>query len=55
MLPVLVVLALIWGSLALAICAICAVGGAADEQSEAWYREHMKTTEEVDQDERGAA
>jgi hypothetical protein len=55
MLPVLVVLALIWGCLALAICAICAVGGTADEQSEDWYREHMRRAEEPDRDERGAA
>ena len=55
MLPVLGVLAFVWACLIIAICAICAAGGAADEQSEEWYREHERTAEDVDQQERGAA
>jgi Na+-transporting methylmalonyl-CoA/oxaloacetate decarboxylase gamma subunit len=55
MLSVLGVLALVWACLIIAICAICAVGGAADEQSEEWYREHKRTAEDVDRQRRGAA
>jgi hypothetical protein len=54
MLWVLGVLALVWVCLLLAICAICAIGGAADDQVEEWYREHKRSAE-VDQQERGAA
>lgn len=55
MLSVLGVLTLIWACLIIAICAICAAGGAADEQSEEWYRDHKRTTDDVDQQRRGAA
>jgi Na+-transporting methylmalonyl-CoA/oxaloacetate decarboxylase gamma subunit len=55
MLSVLGVLAFVWAWLIIAICAICAVGGAADEQSEEWYREHKRNAEDVDQQRRGAA
>jgi Na+-transporting methylmalonyl-CoA/oxaloacetate decarboxylase gamma subunit len=55
MLSVLGVLAFVWACLIIAICAICAVGGAADEQSEEWYREHKRTAEDVDQQRRGGS
>ena len=55
MLLVLVVAASVWVSLMLAICAICAVGGAADEQSEEWYCERQRAAEDEHQRERGAA
>jgi hypothetical protein len=54
MLWVLGALALVWVCLLLAVCAICAVAGTADEQSEDWYREHRRSAQ-VDQQERGAA
>lgn len=55
MLSVLVVLALVWVCFMVVICAICAAGGDADEQSEEWYREHKEMSEDVDQRGRGAA
>lgn len=55
MLSVLAVLGFVWACLIIAICAICAIGGAADEQSEEWYREHKQMSEDVDQRGRGAA
>jgi hypothetical protein len=55
MLTVLGVLALLWACFVVAICAICAAGGAADERSEEWYSEQNCRTEDVDQQERGAA
>jgi hypothetical protein len=55
MLLVLAVLVPLWAFLLLAICAICAVGGMADEQSEDWYREQQKASEDVHERERGAA
>jgi len=55
MLLVLVVAACVWAILLLAVCAVCAVGGAADEQSEKWYRESRSAAEDVDQQKRGAA
>jgi hypothetical protein len=55
MLSVLGVLAFVWACLIIAVCAICAVAGAADEQSEEWYREHERRAEDLDQQERGAA
>jgi Na+-transporting methylmalonyl-CoA/oxaloacetate decarboxylase gamma subunit len=55
MLSVLGVLAFVWACLIIAICAICAIGGAADEQSEEWYLEQKRMAEEVDQQGRGAA
>ena len=55
MLPVLVVAASVWVILMLAICAICAVGGMADEQSEKWYRDYRRLAEDPDEHERGAA
>ena len=55
MLPVLVIAASIWVILLLAICAICAAGGMANEQTEEWYLEHRRAAEDVDQQERGAA
>ena len=55
MLLVLVVAAFVWAMLLLAVCAVCAVGGAADEQSEKWYHESRSAAEDVDQQERGAA
>jgi Na+-transporting methylmalonyl-CoA/oxaloacetate decarboxylase gamma subunit len=55
MLSMLGVLAFVWACLIIAICAICAVGGAADEQSEEWYRERKRRAEDVEQQGRGAA
>ena len=56
MLPVLVVAASVWAILILFVCAICAVAGAADEQSENWYRDHRRAAEDVDEEQqRGAA
>ena len=55
MLSVLGVLAFVWACLIIAICSICAVGGAADEQSEEWYRDHERMAEDEDQEGRGAA
>jgi hypothetical protein len=55
MLSVLGVLAFVWACLIIAVCVICAVAGAADEQSEEWYREHKRRAEDMDQQERGAA
>jgi len=55
MLSVLGVFAFVWACLIFAICAICAVAGAADEQSEEWYREHKRMDTDGDQRERGAA
>jgi hypothetical protein len=55
MLLVLGMLAALWAFLLLAICAICAVGGAADEQSEEWYCERQRAAEDERRRERGAA
>jgi outer membrane biogenesis lipoprotein LolB len=55
MLAVLGVFALVWACLLMAVCAICAVAGAADDQSEQWYREHKRAAEDVDHQKRGAA
>lgn len=55
MLMVLGVLALSWACFVIAICAICAAGGAADEHSEEWYHEQRRMAEVTDQEERGAA
>lgn len=55
MLLVLVVVAFLWALLLLAICAICAVGGAADERSEEWYRDHQSAADGLDHQKRGAA
>lgn len=55
MLSVLGMLAFVWACLLFVICAICAVAGAADEQSEEWYRERMRAAQDEDQRERGAA
>jgi len=55
MLMVLGVLAFLWACFVIAICAICAAGGAADELSEEWYSEQNRRAEDVDQQERGAA
>jgi hypothetical protein len=55
MLAVLGVFAFVWACLLLAVCALCAVAGAADEQSERWYSEHKRAADDVDQQKRGAA
>jgi hypothetical protein len=55
MLAVLGVLAFIWACFLLAVCAICAAAGAADDRSEEWYREHRRMADEVDETRRGAA
>jgi hypothetical protein len=55
MLAVLGVFAFVWACFLVATCAICAIAGAADEQSEEWYREHKRAAKELDQEERGAA
>ena len=55
MLAVLGVFAFVWACLLLAVCALCAVAGAADEQSEQWYRDHKRMAEDADQQRRGAA
>jgi gamma-glutamylcysteine synthetase len=57
MLFVLAVCALValWVGLVVAICAICAAGGAADDRSEEWYAEQRRVSEGKDDSERGAA
>ena len=55
MLWVLAVIALVWAVLTAEICAICAVGGMADDQVESWYREQRTAGDDVREDERGAA
>jgi hypothetical protein len=55
MLAVLGVFAFVWACLLMAVCALCAVAGAADDQSEEWYREHRRTADDVDRQKRGAA
>jgi hypothetical protein len=37
----------IWAFLLLAICAICAVGGAADQRSEEWYRDYKRAADDL--------
>jgi hypothetical protein len=46
---------LLWLGLVVAICAIFAAGGAADDRSEEWYAEQQATKEAADRRERGAA
>jgi hypothetical protein len=55
MLAVLGVFAFVWACLLLAVCALCAVAGMADDQSEEWYREHRRAADDVNQEKRGAA
>lgn len=55
MLSVLGMLALVWVCLVVAICAICAAGGIADDQSDDWHREQQLMSEDAVEDERGAA
>jgi hypothetical protein len=33
----LLILVLVWAALVVAVCAVCAAGGAADERSERWH------------------
>jgi hypothetical protein len=35
----LLILVLVWAALVVAVCAICAAGGVADEDTERWYSE----------------
>jgi hypothetical protein len=55
MLSVLALFVLGWACLIVAICAVCAMGGIADEQTEEWYREHTRLGKEPDEQHRGAA
>jgi hypothetical protein len=45
----------VWVGLVVAICAICAAGGVADDRREEWYAEQGRVSEGKDGSERGAA
>jgi hypothetical protein len=49
------VLALLWVAFFVAICCICAAGGAADAKTEEWYAEHKKAPDPGPDAEKGAA
>jgi hypothetical protein len=49
------VLALLWVAGIVAICCICAAGGAADASTEEWYAEHEEADKTGSQAEKGAA
>lgn len=45
----------LWLVLVAGICAVCAAGGAADDQSEEWYAEQQRMKEAAKPGKRGAA
>jgi hypothetical protein len=49
------VLALVWAAFVIAILAVCAAGGAADDQRERWHMERERAMQSKAQQERGAA
>jgi hypothetical protein len=49
------VLALLWIVGIVAVCCICAVGGAADDRIEEWYAEHTPPEQPASKAEKGAA
>jgi len=48
-------LILVWAGLVVAVCAICAAGGAADEGREKWYAELKEKKDPVAGSEKDAA
>jgi len=49
------VLALLWVAGIVAICCICAAGGAADARTEEWHAEHEQADKPAAHSEKGAA
>jgi hypothetical protein len=49
------VLGLLWLAVIVAICCICAAGGAADTRTEEWYAKREPADEPSSQTEQGAA
>jgi hypothetical protein len=49
------VLALLWLACIVAICCICAAGGAADAETEKWYAEHGQSDKTAFKAKKGAA